>query len=135
MNPEVGKKPCVLLVSAALELHAAFEYVLNEGGFDTVTVTSRRDGMRELNARGGRTYAVVVVDDELLNGNGLDLLAELKVRPDSKPPSVFMVRNLTREVEMQASSMGATRIIGREYFGELAGLVRDIMDEKQTMVV
>lgn len=131
----LGKKPCVLLVTAAFESYVAFEYVLSKGGLDIVTVTNRRDAMRELNAHGGREYVAVVIDNHLLNGNGLDLLAELKVKPDQKIPAIFMARHLTDEIRNQASSMGAARIIDREHFGELARLVREVMGKKKAMFV
>lgn len=78
----------ILVVDDSASIRQVVSMALQEAGYNTVTATDGKDALSKL---GGTRFNLVISDVNMPNMNGIELLKELKKRPDTKFTPVIML--------------------------------------------
>lgn len=125
----------VLAVEQDADASATYEGPLRSAGYDVVTVGTARDAWRSLQER---RPDLVILDQHLPDGSGLDLLRRLREITSMESVPVLVLGSFATEHEVEAAShAGADGFIVRPRSGEalathLARLLGDGEKRKQS---
>lgn len=78
----------ILVVDDSASIRQVVSMALQEAGYNTVTASDGKDALSKL---GGTRFNLVISDVNMPNMNGIELLKELKKRPDTKFTPVIML--------------------------------------------
>ncbi|ADE53206.1 CheA signal transduction histidine kinase [Coraliomargarita akajimensis DSM 45221] len=109
-------KQQILVVDDSISVRKVCEDYLSTSGY---TVETANDGLEALNRVKAKKYDLILSDLEMPRLNGLDLLAELKRRPQTSDIPVLIITSRTTEKHQQkALSLGAKECVGKPFTKE-----------------
>ncbi|MEM1223043.1 MAG: response regulator [Verrucomicrobiota bacterium] len=109
-------QPRILVVDDSLSVRKVCEGYLSSSGYD---VDTANDGLEALNKVKSQHYDLILSDLEMPRLNGLDLLSELKRRPQTSDiPVLIITSRSTAKHQEKAISLGAEQCIGKPFTRE-----------------
>ncbi|MEM7790231.1 MAG: response regulator [Verrucomicrobiota bacterium] len=109
-------QPRILVVDDSLSVRKVCEGYLSSSGYE---VDTANDGLEALNMVKGQHYDLILSDLEMPRLNGLDLLSELKRRPQTSDiPVLIITSRSTAKHQEKAISLGAEQCIGKPFTRE-----------------
>jgi two-component system NtrC family sensor kinase len=106
-------KPLVLVVDDSLTVRMDLGHTLKNAGFDVTLCATLAEARRELSRA---RYALLVLDVLLPDGDGIDLLAELKRDPKSADlPVMLLTSEAVVRDRVRGWSVGADDYVGKPY--------------------
>jgi DNA-binding response OmpR family regulator len=106
-------KPHVLIVDDSLTVRMDLRAVLHEAGFFVTACETKASAQKALKAR---SYALVILDVILPDGNGIDLLKEIRANKDSAHTPVIMLSNESEvKHRIRGLTTGADEYVGKPY--------------------
>ncbi len=107
------KKNRILVVDDSLSVRKICEDYLADSGF---LIETANDGLDALNRIKSHSYELILTDLEMPRLNGLELIAELKRRPNTRDIPVIVITSRTTEKHRKkALSLGAAECLGKPF--------------------